>query len=366
MTGDAERDVTAAPVSRFEQIAVLTVVLLLALGCFLVLRPFVSALLWALIFSFSTWPIFAWMLRLLHGRRTLAALAMTLVIAAIFVLPLIVVGASLAQDVTRVADMARTVLTEGPPSPPSWIGGIPLIGDRLEKFWSGVAHDGAKLTAALVPYLGTIRDFALSIGASWGGAVLEVTLSVIATFFFYRDGAAGAAVMRSLANRLDGGRGERLLHVAGATINGVVYGIMGTALAQAALAAIGFLVAGVPGALLLGFLTFFLSLIPLGPPIVWIPATLWLAHTGETGWAIFLGVWGVFVVSGVDNVLKPYLISKGGNLPLILVFLGVLGGALAFGFIGIFLGPTLLAVAYTLFQDWTSSSERQATASDGS
>jgi predicted PurR-regulated permease PerM len=134
----------------------------------------------------------------------------------------------------------------------------------------------------------------------------------------------------------------------------VVYGILGTALAQGILAGMGLWISGVPAPLLLGLLTFFLSLIPMGPPLVWIPATLWLFYRGDPGWGVFMGMWGAVIVSGVDNLLKPYLISRGSNLPFVLVFLGVFGGVIAFGFIGIFLGPTLLAVGYALLQDWSA------------
>ncbi len=131
-----------------------------------------------------------------------------------------------------------------------------------------------------------------------------------------------------------------------------MYGILGTALAQGVVAGIGFLIAGVPGAALLGLATFFLSVVPVGPPLIWISATLWLFVQGSTGWAVFMGLWGLLVVSTVDNVLKPMIISHGSNLPFMLVLLGVLGGAVAFGFVGIFLGPTLLAVGYRMMNEW--------------
>jgi predicted PurR-regulated permease PerM len=133
----------------------------------------------------------------------------------------------------------------------------------------------------------------------------------------------------------------------------VVYGVIGTALAQATLQGLGLWLAGVPAAFFLSFLTFFLGFVPVGPPLVWVPASAWLLYNGAIGWGMFMVVWGVFVVSGVDNVLRPYLISRGSKLPLLLVFFGVLGGLFAFGFLGLFLGPTLLAVGYVLFQEWT-------------
>jgi predicted PurR-regulated permease PerM len=143
--------------------------------------------------------------------------------------------------------------------------------------------------------------------------------------------------------------------VAGGTIRSVVYGILGTAFAQSILAAIGMWIAGVPGALLWAMLTFFLSVIPVGPPLVWGTATLWLLSQGSIGWAVFMGLWGFFGISGIDNIVKPYLISRGSHLPFILTLVGVLGGALAFGFIGVFLGPLLLALGYRLLQEWVST-----------
>jgi predicted PurR-regulated permease PerM len=169
----------------------------------------------------------------------------------------------------------------------------------------------------------------------------------------YRDGEAMTRRLLSTVVRMFGDKGRHLAELAAGTTRGVVYGILGTALLQGILAAIGLMVAGVPAAPLLGLVTFFLSPVPIGPPLVWLPAAFWLFSHGETGWAIFLLVWGVAVVSSVDNVIKPLIISRGSNMPFILVMLGVLGGVVAFGFIGVFLGPTLLAIGYALISDWS-------------
>ncbi len=150
------------------------------------------------------------------------------------------------------------------------------------------------------------------------------------------------------------------MQLVGGTVHRVVNGILGTAAAQGVLAMIGLMIAGVPGALGLALLTFALSLIPVGPPLVWIPSTIWLVLQQEYGYTIFMGLWGLFVISGVDNILKPYLISRGGDLPLVVVLLGVFGGLLAFGFMGLFLGPILLAVAYNLIRDWMAGAADQA------
>jgi predicted PurR-regulated permease PerM len=186
-----------------------------------------------------------------------------------------------------------------------------------------------------------------------GRGVVEVALSVFLAFFIFRDGAAVADRLTAGVARIAGERGRHLLEVAGKTVRGVVYGIFGTAMVQGVMAGIGFLIAGVPGAALLGLLTFFLSPVPVGPPLVWIPAAIWLFSQGLTGWGIFMLVWGVGV-SSVDNFVKPWLISQGSAMPFILIFFGVIGGALAFGLIGVFLGPTLLAVVYRLIDQWSA------------
>jgi predicted PurR-regulated permease PerM len=344
--------------ARIEQMVVIALLLILAIGCFLVLRPFLSALLWALILSFSTWPLYEALVRALGGRRTPAAALMTLLVAVVLVLPPVMVGSGMADSGAKVVAMVRTLLAQGPPGPPAWVVEVPVVGTSLHAFWLSLSAQGAAWTATLQPYLETGRELLLSTGVSLGQGVLQLSLSVLAAFFFFRDGAAGARQLDAAIARLAGERARRLLVVAGDTIKGVVYGIIGTALAQASLQFVGLWLAGVPAAALLGFLTFFLSFVPMGPALVWLPGAIWLFYKGALGWGVFLAVWGFFVVSGVDNVLKPYLISRGSKLPLILVFLGVLGGVVAFGVLGVFLGPTLLALGYTLVREWIAGSAR--------
>lgn len=338
--------------SRIEFIVGLTILTLLALGCLVVLRPFMSAILWALILSFSTWPVYTWTLRKFDGRRTAAATVMTLLVAAVLVLPLALLGASLAEHVTGVIQVVRLLVDEGLPEPPDWVIDLPMIGDSLSAYWLNLAHNDDAFGAAVQPYVSQAGDWMLKSGANLGQGAVELTLSVLICFFVYRDGSEAAEKMQSGIRRLGGDRAQHLVDVAGTTVKGVVYGVMGTAFAQGALAAFGFWIADVPGALLLGFLTFVMSLIPGGPPFVWLPATIWLFYTGSPGWGVFMGLWGLLVVSSVDNIIKPWLISRESRLPILLVFLGVLGGVIAFGFIGLFLGPTLLAVGYTLLHQW--------------
>jgi predicted PurR-regulated permease PerM len=345
---------------RIEQIVVIALLVLLTVGCLTVLRPFLSALLWALILSFSSWPLHAWLVRRLHGRRTLAAFLMTLLVAAVFILPLAAVGTGLADSVAKVGGMVKVLLEQGPPGPPAWVAELPIVGPQVADRWLELEKLGTGWTAELQPYLDTGLNWLLGLGVRLGEAILQVSLGVLAAFFFFRDGVEGARRLGAAVERLAGNRAHRLLAVAVGIVRSVVYGVIGTALAQATLQGLGLWLAGVPVPFFLGFLTFFLSFVPLGPPMVWLPAAVWLLYNGAIGWGLFLVVWGLFVVSGIDNVLRPYLISRGSKLPLILVFLGVLGGLLAFGFLGIFLGPTLLGLGYILLQEWSGELPSEA------
>jgi len=349
-TGDKEERVER----RIEQIIQIAAIAVLVIGCLMVLRPFLAAILSAAILCFSTWPVYGLFERGLKGRRGLAALAMTVLLILVLVFPLALIAATFADDVPHLVERLRELLAEGLPGPPDWIASIPLIGEPLDAGWREMAGSKAKLAEALKRMAQPAREALVQTGIIIGEGVLQFTLIAFIGFFFYRDGAALVQALRNGLNRVAGHLTGRLLEIVGGTINGVVYGIVGTGLAQGLAAAIGFFVAGVPGALMLGFLTFFLSLVPAGPPLIWVGATVWLFYQGEPGWAVFMAVWGFFVISGIDNIVKPLLISRGSSLPFVLVLLGVFGGILAFGFVGIFLGPTLLAVGYNLARSWTA------------
>jgi predicted PurR-regulated permease PerM len=337
-------------------------ILLLALlgACLWVMAPFWSALFWGAVLAFASWPLMRLLTRWLKGRESLAAALLTLGWAVLVLAPLVWLGFNLADHVRDATVFVKDVQVDGLPDPPTWLAGVPFVGERLVSFWNTIDQQGAAMLASVRPYLGQVGNFLLARSAQIGGGILELTLSIVFVFFFYRDGPRLAAFVLSLLERLIGDRAQYYVDLVAGTVQRVVNGVIGTAAAQALLALIGFLIAGVPGALVLGIGTFLLSLVPMGPPLIWIPATAWLAWKGDYGMAIFLGLWGTFIVSGVDNVLKPYLISRGGNLPLVIVLLGVFGGLLAFGFIGLFIGPTLLAVAYSLLLDWVGSSRAQS------
>ncbi len=339
---------------RIERFVWPTAVALLAVACALVLRPFFSAILWAAILTFTTWPLYQRVLVRTRGRETVAASLMTLAIACALIIPIVLATLGIANNAEALVQAVRTWLDDGLPEPPAWVASLPVVGDSLRERWSAIAHDRAAFVQTVQPLMGTAKNWLIAIGQALLEGTLTLLLSTLICFFLYRDGDVIATRGRRLITRLAGASALRLLDVAEGTIRGVVYGIIGTAFAQAIFQAIGLLIAGVPGALLLGALTFFLSVVPFGPPLVWAGAAVWLYFNGSVGWAIFTVLWGALLVSTVDNVIKPYLISRGANLPFILVLLGVLGGVLAFGFIGVFIGPTLLAVAYRLVLEWSA------------
>jgi predicted PurR-regulated permease PerM len=341
--------------SQLEQTLGWAVLLALVLGCLVVLRPFVSALLWAVVLSFSTWPIYRRLLRVLGNRRTLAALVMTLGMVLILLLPFLIVGLTLADNVKDLTVAVRHWIAAGPPAAPAWLAKVPVVGAQATAYWQTLANDTAKLWAEAQRFIEPVSSWLLRVGLALGGGLIEMALSIFITFFLFRDGVAVGQRLTAAIERIGGERGGHLLTVAGKTIRGVVYGILGTALAQAVAAGIGFLIAGVPGAAFLALLTFFASVVPVvGTGLVWVPAAAWLFQQGSTGWAIFMLIWG-FGVANLDNVVKPWLISQGSDMPFILIFFGVLGGALAFGFVGVFLGPTLLAVGFRLVEEWSAS-----------
>lgn len=337
---------------RFDRRVGTVALLALVVGCLLVLRPFVSAVLWALVITYSTWPVYLWVRRLLGGRATAAAFLMTVLLALVMVVPVTVLGIGLGDSIAAIVAGGRRIAQEGLVDPPQWVADLPLVGSSLDAYLRGIAHDGGRLTAEVARLLEPLKSWLVSGGLKLGGGLLFLVLSVLVAFFFYRDGDAVSRGLDSALTRIAGARAERLEQIAKDTISSVVYGILGTGLAQATMAALGLWIAGVPGAMLWAMLTFFLSLVPVGPPLVWVSASIWLAYQDQVGWAVFMALWGFFGISAIDNVVKPYLISRGSRLPFILTLFGVLGGALAFGVIGVFLGPTLLAVGFRLLQEW--------------
>jgi predicted PurR-regulated permease PerM len=323
------------------------------IGCVQVLYPFFSSLLWAGILTFTTWPLFEWLRARLRLRRVLAAALMVVLTTVMVVVPLVIATPS-AEDLNRLRALMTSASNAGLPLAPGWVSDIPVVGPTLAGIWDRWSTDIAALLDALKPYVGILLEssFSLLLGVARG--VLLFVLALFIAFFFYVYGEPIAGRLTELLRRIAGTRADRMIVLIGATVRGVVYGILGTAVVQGILTALGLWVSGVPYAVELGALAGFLSVLPIGAPAVWIPASLWLMGTGHLGWGIFLAVYGVVAVSGADSVIRPWFIARGADLPFVLTVLGVLGGALAFGLLGIFLGPVLLGIGYTLVNEWAS------------
>lgn len=339
---------------RFKYFAQLATVVLLVGGCFLVLRPFLTATLLAAVVCVSTWPLYLWLLRKLKGRQNIAALTMTLSLALVLILPLALVAYNLADSVTAFYDEIKHVVESGPPEPPAWLKGLPIVGKSVDAYWHLIATSQVEFAALGQRLLEPAKNFLLAGGILLGQGVMEMSLAAFVCFFCYREGMALASFINVAMARLVGSHAANILDIINNTVRGVMYGLLGTALAQGFVAAIGFAIAGVPAALLLGVATSLFSLIPVGPPLIWGGAAIWLFYQGDTGWGIFMLLWGFFLISSVDNVVKPIIISRSSNLPFILGLFGVMGGVFAFGFAGIFIGPTLLAVGFSLIKEWAA------------
>jgi predicted PurR-regulated permease PerM len=338
----------------YQLVAALTAVTLLLIGCMTILKPFFAAMLLSTIFTLATWPAFMWLQHKLKHRTQLAAGLMTLFLAACFIAPLFIIGTSVADNYTQVHDAVVAFLGTDPKITAETLSHFPYIGSYLSEFWLFSMQDRQHMLHMLEKY-GPSSDTLLTAGGTIFRGLMDITLGVIISYFFFRHGLHAAVRVRAIIEKFGGEHGQNLLKISKNTLIGVVYGILGTALLQGLLAAIGFWVVGIPGATFLGLLTFFLSLVPMGPPLLWGPAAIWLFSEDHSGKAIFLFVWGIGVIASVDNFMKPYFISRGSDMPLLLVLLGIMGGAIGFGFIGIFIGPTLLALAYSLVVEWSTT-----------
>jgi predicted PurR-regulated permease PerM len=252
--------------------------------------------------------------------------------------------------------MGSRLLEAGLPQAPSWLAGLPLVGERLALWWNKVADAGPQglLTNAL-PYAKQTGQWLVSQVGGIGFMLVQFFMVVVISAILYANGEEAAILARRFGQRIAGEQGEGAVVLAGLATRGVALGVGVTALAQALLAGIGLAIAGVPGASLLSAVALMFCIAQLGPALVLFPAVAWMYWSGDNGWATFLLVWSIFVTT-MDNFLRPMLIRKGADLPLLLIFAGVIGGMVSLGLIGIFVGPVLLAVTYTLLQAWIADS----------
>jgi predicted PurR-regulated permease PerM len=336
---------------RIEQIAGIALISAILVGCGVVLKPFTLAILWAAILCFATWPLYELLLKWLQGRRNLAAGLMTVVLLLVLFVPFFVVGLTFTDSIHSAMEWLNAHRQASFPPPPAWAGKIPIVGAKITAYWSKLAANAEPAMNFLKPWIQKGGGWLLKHSFDFAQGVLQLAMSVLIAFFLYRDGVGIVAQLREGFRRISGDYSQHLMDVAKTTVQSVVYGLIGTALAQGAAAGIGFGIAKVPSPILLALFTFFMSFIPGGPVVIWMGASIWLFAEGHAGWGIFMVVYGTLVISGIDNFIKPYIISRNSKLSFIAMFIGILGGIAAFGLIGVFLGPTLLTVGYSLTKE---------------
>jgi predicted PurR-regulated permease PerM len=340
-------------------LGVLTLVALIIASLW-TLRPFLGATIWAAMLVVATWPALLWFQARLWGRRSLAVTVMVLILLLLFVLPVTAAITTIAAHADEAVNAAKSLTASGLPALPDWIAKIPYLGPKAVEMWNDVLAAGvAGLQEKVAPYAREVGAWLFAQAGVVGALTLQFLLTVIVAALMYAQGETAAAKVRHFGFRLGGERGEDAVVLAGKAIRGVALGVGVTAIVQAVLGGIGLAVAGVPFAAFLTAVMFVLCIIQVGPIIVLLPATIWVFYNGSTGWGVFMAVWTV-VVGMLDNVLRPVLIKRGADLPLLLIFAGVIGGLLGFGLVGIFVGPVILAVSYTLIDAWIETPPQSA------
>ena len=324
---------------------------------FWVLRPFLPAIVWATMVVVATWPALRVVQARLGGKRALAVTVMTLLMLTILAAPLTMAVVAIVERADDVVAWSRAVAHRGIPAPPEWIAGLPVVGTRLAAEWRHLASTPPEqLAAYITPYLAGVVGWLIAQAGGLGALLVQFLLTVAVSAMLYAQGEAAAAGILAFARRLGGDHGPRVILLSAGAIRAVALGIVVTALAQSAIGGVGLAVTGVPHPLLLTCLMVMLGVAQIGPGPVLIGAIIWLYVTSGAFWGTVMLVWALVTMS-LDNILRPILIKKGADLPLVLILAGVLGGLLAFGLVGLFVGPVILAVTYTLLAAWVEGPE---------
>lgn len=332
---------------KHDRLILLILTVALGLGCFLILLPFLPAMAWAAILSFCCWPVYA---KLHHYvRSSIAAGAITLVMAVVLLVPLVHLVLLLAKQVRDSQSWVAGVVMYGLPPAPPFMGKIPVVGGVLASFWNSSADDLGGLMHSIQPVIGALAHTGISLLVHVSQGLVEMVVALFFTFLFFLSGPRVVMQIRLVLVRvIDLEVLNELVQVVVATVRGVVFGIIGTAAFQGLLYALGFMVAGVPQALIWALFAGLISIIPAGAVVIYVPVCLYLLAEGTPLDAILLAIYCFVVVGGADSILRPWLIARGASLPYAVTLIGVLGGAWVFGALGIFLGPVLLALGIAL------------------
>lgn len=338
-----------------EKYALLLIFSLMVVGIYFILKPFITGIVFGGILAVAAWPLRAWLVR--RGLSGFWAAALMLVVLLLFVfVPIVLTAPGLAIELKSLAERGSAWLTSAPALPP-WLVGLPYVGEKIAEGWDGITHQTPEAKAMLASYAQPIRQFLTDAAVGLAGSLLDITIALVLATSFWANGAQVVSLLQDALFRLGGERLSGMVVVAGNAVKGVFYGIVGTAAIQGVMMALGLMLAGIPAATPLGFVTLLFALSQFGGALinlVWGGAAWWIYSSSGTGLAFwFVVVWGL-IVTFSDNLLKPLLIGSSISLPLLLIILGVFGGFLSFGFLGLFIGPTLLAVTYDLLATWRS------------
>jgi predicted PurR-regulated permease PerM len=332
---------------------VLVIGILLA-GSAWTLLPFLSGMIWATTLAVATWPTLLRVQQLCGGRRWMAVTLMMVLVLLVFIVPFALAVSAMLDAAQRSPTVMNDFVTHGLGAPPAWIETIPVVGRRLVEQWQAIAAGGPDaLAAAVQPYARSAAAWAIAATGGIGRIAVLILLTMILLAILYAQGETAARGVLAFAHRLGGDTGERTVHLAGQAVRSVALGVVVTALIQSVLAGVGLWICGVPHAGLLTAIGFILGIAQLGPTLVLLPSIVWLFWTGSATWGTALLIWSL-PVAALDNVLRPILIRRGVQLPLLLIMAGVIGGLISFGVVGLFVGPVVLAATYTLARDWVA------------
>lgn len=328
----------------------------LIVACFWLLRPLLPSVIWATMIVVATWPAMRAVQARLWGRRSLAVTVMTATMLVVIVVPVAVATVAIVEHLDEIAEWSRSIARLVVSPPPEWVKDLPLVGKKAAAEWSKLTEHPEELTAQVTPYLRGVLVWVIGQAGGLGALFVQFLLTVAVSAILYARGETAAAGVLAFARRLAGAHGEHVTVLSAQAIRAVALGVVVTALVQSIVGGIGLAVTGVPYPVLLAAIMFLLGVAQVGPMPVLIGAVVWLYWKDQIVWAVVMLVWSA-VTGTLDNFLRPVLIRKGADLPLLLIFAGVIGGLLAFGIVGLFIGPVVLAVSYTLLVAWVNQAD---------
>lgn len=341
------------PLSLIQRVVAIGSLGLLLAGAYVVVEPFLVPILWAAILAYATWPLYRHLSGYLPERPVATSLGMTMGLIVLLFGPVILISLNLASEAQAVVQALQSLGRQEATPILDLVARVPLVGKGLAGRIQGLIESPEALRATLIELAQQSSGFLQGLAGDAARNLVKVGITLLTVFFLYLHGDAIVAQTRRAADHLGGTHLWGYMAPAARAVNAVLYGLILTALAQGLLAGLAYAVAGLPMPALLGAATAILALLPFGAPLIWVPAGVILVLQGHWGAGIGVLLWGMLVVSWIDNLLRPMVISVGTRIPFLMVFFGVIGGAMAFGLIGLFLGPIILSVLLTVWREWT-------------